>query len=254
MTDFHKHFKKRISFVLYLQSFDLFSTPTTDKIVMYHIRLLNNLKSQIKFSPRLGIHSYASALIDIIKGNGCKIDVSSKLMAKHLNTVLHESTIIDLQLNDPSFDTCPSVGAPIECPACMGSQEYLKALLVKKTQSDGVSTDSLEPVLGGHKPLLHSVYVDGHFGVLHLKDAGKSHDHEPPISIKLISDAHVKEFEENSKSHDTRGDKPACCSDFQADAGMKKKSKYYDRTGVVGAFCRHGFCLKILNMTTGRLV
>jgi hypothetical protein len=221
---------------------------------LYDKRLLNNLKSQTKFSPRNGINSYASAMIEIIKGNGCKLDISRKLMAKHLNTALHEFTIIDLQLNDPSFDTCPSRRAQIECPACMGSQEYLRSLFVQKAEAAGVSMDAMGPVLNGQKSLLHSVYVDGHYGLPHMRKAGKSRNYLPPFSIKLLSDKVVEEFEKSSTNGDPGRDKPSTCSsDFQADSGMKRRSQYYDRTGVVGAFCRHGFCLNILNMTKGRL-
>jgi hypothetical protein len=41
------------------------------------------------------------------------------------------------------------------------------------------------------------------------------------------------------------------CSDFEADVELGRVSKVYDITGIMGLFCRHGYCGVALNMFTG---
>lgn len=41
------------------------------------------------------------------------------------------------------------------------------------------------------------------------------------------------------------------CNDFQADSILSQTRQKFDLTGVFGTFCRHGFPILALNMTTG---
>lgn len=100
------------------------------------------------------------------------------------------------------------------------------------------------------RSLMHSVYVDGCFGMPHLRGAGSATKHNPLIQIRLLPDDEVKDFCLKPEARDA-GEAPPACVDFAADKVLGRTSARYDRTGVAGIFCRHGMVLAMINMFTG---
>eukprot|EP00889_Picochlorum_renovo_P006540 jgi/Picre1/33570/NNA_008891.t1 len=231
--------------------FDLFHALRDDKVVLYHMDLLTFLRDQIDFSPRLAVSSFAKGFKRTLMRNGCHVKISAEQMSKHLSRALHEYTIFDMTANDPYMYSSTHRDCPMECPACLGSQNYLIHISKTKVEKSGADMATFEPIASGSQLLLHSVYIDGHYGLPHMAKAGKSRQYDPPFSIKLLPDSEVQEFEEHYTSQSRANAVATCGSEFQADSMLKRRSQYHDRTGVVGAFCRHGSCLLMLNMTKG---
>lgn len=237
-----------------MQPFDLFHALRNDKVALYHMDLLTFLRDQIDFSPRLAMSSFAKGFKRTLMRNGCHVKISAEQMAKHLSRALHEYTIFEMTANDPYMYSSTHRDCPMECPACRGSQNHLIHIAKTKMEKAGSDTATFEPIASGSQLLLHSVYIDGHYGLPHMAKAGKSRQYDPPFSIKLLPDNEVQEFEEHYTSQSRANAVATCGSEFQADSMLKRRSQYHDRTGVVGAFCRHGSCLLMLNMTKGMLM
>ncbi|WPT11394.1 hypothetical protein PSENEW3n2_00000832 [Picochlorum sp. SENEW3] len=223
--------------------FDLFHALRDDKVVLYHMDLLTFLRDQIDFSPRLAVSSFAKGFKRTLMRNGCHVKISAEQMSKHLSRALHEYTIFEMTANDPYMYSSTHRDCPMECPACLGSQNHLIHISKTKVEKAGADMATFEPITSGSQVLLHSVYIDGHYGLPHMAKAGKSRQYDPPFSIKLLPDNEVQEFEEHYTSQSRATAVATCGSEFQADSFLKRRSQYHDRTGVVGAFCRHGSCL-----------
>ena len=80
------------------------------------------------------------------------------------------------------------------CPACRGSQEYLLKIVESKIREGGLDVGEFEALLGGSHSFIHSMYIDGHFGLPHRASGGSS-DHRPPISLKLLKTTRWKRSE-----------------------------------------------------------
>lgn len=98
---------------------------------------------------------------------------------------------------------------------------------------------------------MHSVYVDGHFGTPHFHKAGSATTSDPYIQHHLLPDGLVVNFLNDPTSSAAPADALEDCSNFSADRMLARTSAKYDRTGIAGAFCRHGMILALINMMTG---
>lgn len=224
-------------------------TTGQGKVVMYGYELLSFLRETVDLCPRLGIHAFAESLYTRIKRHNCYIPIPEDRMRKQLTKAFHEFTVVQTHMDDPSTH-CRALGVPLgECPACRGSQSHLQGIARKKIAATGAEGVHV-PQEGDGKLVIHSVYVDGHFGIPHFKAAGKSSASEPPLVKRLFSDDAVAAYLNDPATKATRSSSLSC-ADFSADSMVARASNQYDRSGISGLFCRHGVILALLNMFTG---
>jgi len=98
--------------------------------------------------------------------------------------------------------------------------------------------------------IMHLLYFDACCGIAHLATAGTATHRKPALQLRLLPDKDVSDFARNPSSS-VQGDGDPACADFQADKMLARTSERYDITGVGAAFCRHGFVIMMLNLTTG---
>ncbi|KAI8114356.1 hypothetical protein M9434_002482 [Picochlorum sp. BPE23] len=218
------------------------------KVVMYGYELLSFLRETVDLCPRLGIHAFAESLYARIKRHNCYIPIQEDRMRKQLTKAFHEFTVVQTHMDDPSTH-CRALGVPLgECPACRGSQSHLKDIVRKKIAATGAEGVHV-PQEGDGRLVIHSVYVDGHFGIPHFKAAGKSSASDPPLVKRLFSDDAVAAYLNDPATKATRNSSLSC-ADFSADSMVARASNQYDRSGISGLFCRHGVIIALLNMFT----
>lgn len=221
------------------------------KLVMYGYELLSFLRETVDLCPRLGIHAFAESLYARIKRHNCYIPIPEDRMRKQLTKAFHEFTVVQTHMDDPSTH-CRALGVPLgECPACRGSQSHLHDIVRKKIAATGAEGVHV-PQEGDGRLVIHSVYVDGHFGIPHFKAAGKSSASEPPLVKRLFPDDAVAAYLNDPATKATRNSSLSC-ADFSADSMVARASNQYDRSGISGLFCRHGVIIALLNMFTGTL-
>lgn len=220
------------------------------KVVLYSYELLEFLRDTVDFCPRLGIDTFARSLVQRIEENECFLPVQPDTVRKQLGKAFQEYTVVETILQDQGMyfsNNQPDKGFS-ECPACQGSQEYLKKVAISKIcKSKSMDSINLEE---NHVGIMHSIYIDGHFGIPHLAAAGKATQFKPPMQKKLFSDDEVKSYLEEPATR-LPGERSTSCADFSADSMLARTSKMYDRTGILGGFCRHGSLIVVLNMLTG---
>lgn len=218
---------------------------------MFGYELLNQLRETVDFCPRMGINSFSESLYARIVRHSCHIPIRKDSLRKALSRAFNEFTVVQTCMDDP-VTHCEALQSPLgECPACAGSQDYLKEIAVKK-EEDGASEERQGIARAWQGNVIHSVYVDGHFGIPHMAAAGKSSHKSAPIQKYMFDDEDVARYQSLEASKALGGDAAGPpCSDFRADTVVARTSKTYDKTGVSGMFCRHGIVLALLNMTTG---
>ena len=218
---------------------NLATTPEGHEPIWFDLSLVESFEGASNRIKRFSVVVWASWLDDIHTRNRCEAYVGLPRLRKCLGDALREYGYIEQHTSDfkkLGVDTYPS-GVFGQCGGCWSAG---------KECTIGEKHEASRP--------LHSGFIDGCFKMPHLRNQTKTpitQDYSlPPNHSKFAPNHSIFEFSNKEDNVlgtvDTKG-----CSDFEADGELGRKSEVYDITGIMGMFCRHGYCGIALNMFTG---
>ena len=225
------------------EAWDVSTAPTGHVPIWFDLDLVTNLESASNEVRRFSVLTWAAWIESIHRRNLCDTFLDSDRLRKCLGDAIREAGYHSCALTDwkalgaKAYPT----GLFSNCGGCWLAGQPCKL--------DGKPLELSRP--------LHSVFVDGNFKLPHLKGQTKQlltedslEQSTPPNNSKFIPNSVVLSFM-REKHNIVSKEANKTCSDFEADAEIGRFSKVYDITGIMGVFCRHGYCGAAINMFTG---
>ena len=223
------------------EALDVSTAPIGHSPIWFDLALVTNFEEASNEVKRFSIVAWAAWIDGIHRRNLCNTYVDQDRLRKCLGDAIREVGYLSTALSDWTSlgaKEYPS-GLFSNCGGCWRSG--------KPCTLEGGKVEASRP--------LHSAFVDGNFKTPHLRAQCKKNDvtvdkRKPPNRSKFIANTDVMAFMEASQNQ-VSSDPSKTCSDFEADVELGRVSKVYDITGIMGLFCRHGYCGVALNMFTG---
>ena len=226
------------------EAWDVTTAPKEHNPIWFDLDFVTNIEAASNELKRFSVVSWVAWFDIIHKRNLSNIHVDPERLRRCIGDAIREVGYLLSAVSDwPALgvDAYPA-GLFSNCGGCWRAG---KPCAVEDQQGVVKEEESRS---------LQSAFIDGNFKTPHLKSQSRvsivDDTSLPPNHNKFVANSEVIDFMKEDHNQIAR-DASKTCSDFEADGELGRFSKVYDITGILGLFCRHGYCGVALNMFTG---
>lgn len=131
-----------------MQCYSALTAPSTETIIALSLGLLRHLQQLKDRNPRLSIESFVGTVVETVTMNNCNLAIKEDTLRKLMSPAYTTFILCEVKASQPTahgVEECDHISQ--ECPACQGSQAFLKEKALEIASNENIDVDIIASML-----------------------------------------------------------------------------------------------------------